>query len=565
MKARILVVDDEKVLRFTFQEILSNAGYEAVGAVNYEDALIKLSSASFDIIFTDIVLGGKTGIDLLRELKRMGLLCPVIVITGFPEIETASEAVRLGAFDYLQKPVEQDALLKVAGTALKYKDALDRQEAYRANLESIFSSVREGIITVGKDLGIIDVNAAALRTCGLTGGPSGKHFNRPNEHCQMRCMDILKKALDTQSTVGKERIECGCKDRPSQVVSVSSSPLRGSLGEFRGAIMVVYDETRLVGLERDLGKRKELNKIVGNSRKMEQIYSLIESLANINTTVLVTGESGTGKELVAQALYTMSERKRQGPFIVVNCAAIPENLIESELFGHEKGAFTGAFARQAGKFEMANNGVIFLDEIGDMSFPLQAKLLRVLQESEFYRVGGKDKIKVNVRVIAATNKELREKVMKGEFREDLFYRLKVVELDIPPLRERKDDIPELTDHFIKKFNEKFGKNISGYTSDVMKGFMEYNWPGNVRELEHLLERACILCQQPTITTDDLPVELKVGAYGNKPLQAENATGAEEAQLILQALEKAKWNKARAARILGIDRSTLYRKMEKFGL
>lgn len=564
MKPRILVVDDENVLRFTLREILSNAGYETSDAENYEDALAKLSSEKeFDVIFTDIVLGGKTGIDLLREIKKKGLTCPVVIITGFPEVETASEAVRLGAFDYLQKPVEQDALLKSAGTALKYKSALDSQEAYKANLESIFRSVREGIITTDTELNVLDVNAAALRICGLTQEASGKPFNGAQKHCQMRCRDILKKALDSKKTVEKERIECGCKDRPLQVVSISSSPLRGNMGEFKGAIMVIYDETRLVELERDLGKRRELKKIIGSSRKMGQIYSLIENLANIDTTVLITGESGTGKELAAQALYAMSDRKKTGPFIVVNCAAIPENLIESELFGHEKGAFTGAFARQAGKFELANNGIIFLDEIGDMSFSLQAKLLRVLQESQFYRVGGKDKIKVNVRVIAATNKNLREKVKKGEFREDLFYRLKVVELDIPSLRERKEDITELTDHFIKKFNEKFGKNISGYTSYVRKVLMEYNWPGNVRELEHLIERACILCHQPTITTEHLPGELKAETFSS--VQAENTAAETEPRLLLQTLEKVKWNKARAARILGMDRSTLYRKMEKYGL
>ncbi|MEK7851436.1 MAG: sigma 54-interacting transcriptional regulator, partial [Deltaproteobacteria bacterium] len=454
--------------------------------------------------------------------------------------------------------------------ALRYKDALDKKEAYRTNLDAIFSSVREGIISVDRDLNVIEVNGAASRTCGLTGQAAGRPFSAPQGHCQVRCLDVLKKTLSTQRLVERERIECRSKDRPLQVVSISASPLMGRMGEFRGAIMVISDESRLVELERDLGKRKELRKIVGNSQKMHEIYSLIENLANINTTVLIAGESGTGKELVAQALYTMSERKTSGPFVVVNCAAIPETLIESELFGHEKGAFTGAFERQTGKFELANNGVILLDEIGDMSLSLQAKLLRVLQESEFYRVGGRGKIKVNVRVIAATNKDLREKVKKGEFREDLFYRLKVIELDIPPLRERKDDIPDLTCHFLKKFNEKFGKNISGCSSDVQKAFMDYNWPGNVRELEHLLERACILCNQSTITTDHLPDEIKPPPQ-SPPYQGGDKRGGgtvpehDESELIRSTLEKVRWNKAKAARLLGIDRSTLYRKMEKYGL
>lgn len=562
MKAKILVVDDEKVLRFTFVELLSDAGYETVGAQDYEEALKKLASEEFDIIFSDIILGGKTGIDLLREVKGRGMICPVIVITGFPDVGTASEAVRLGAFDYIKKPVEQDALLKVAGAALRYKDALDKKEVYRTNLDAIFNSVREGIISVDKDLNIIESNGTAYRICGLSGQAAGRQFGTLRGHCQLRCIELLKKALGSRRVVEKERIECLSKDRPLQVVSISASPLKGRMGEFRGAIMVISDETRLAELERDLHRRKELRKIVGNSQKMQEIYSLIENLANINTTVLIAGESGTGKELAAQALYSMSELKNIGPFIVVNCAAIPQNLIESELFGHEKGAFTGAIARQAGKFELANNGVIFLDEIGDMSLPLQARLLRVLQESEFYRVGGREKIKVNVRIIAATNKDLRDKVKKGEFREDLYYRLKVVELDIPPLRDRKDDIPELTLHFLKKFNKKFGKNISGCSSDVQKVFMEYQWSGNVRELEHVLERACILCNQSTITLEHLPDDLK---RGTAPLQTGNVADEGEAKIILSTLEKVKWNKAKAAKLLKIDRSTLYRKMEKYGI
>jgi len=562
MMAKILVVDDEKVLRFTFQEFLTAAGYETSVAQDYETALEKLASEKFDLIFTDIILGGKTGIDLLREVKGMGLECPVIVITGFPDVSTASEAVRLGAFDYIRKPVEQDDLIKVAGTALRYKDALDKKEVYRTNLDAIFSSVREGIISVDKDLNVIEINGAASRICGITGQTAGRPFKASPGQCQIRCLDVLKKTLSSRRVVEKERIECRRKGRPLQVVSISASPLSGRTSEFRGAIMVISDETRLAELERDLDKRKELKKIVGNSQKMLEVYSLIENLANIDSTVLIAGESGTGKELAAQALYSMSERRSRGPFVIVNCAAIPENLIESELFGHEKGAFTGAIARQTGKFELGNNGVIFLDEIGDMSLPLQAKLLRVLQESEFYRVGGREKIKVNVRVIAATNKDLREKVKKGEFREDLFYRLKVVELDIPPLRKRKEDIPDLTYHFIKKFNEKFKKNISGCTSDVQKAFMDYDWPGNVRELEHVIERASILCNQSTITSDHISDDLKEVASLRI---SRNVPDEGEPELILRTLEKVRWNKAKAARLLGMDRSTLYRKMEKYGL
>lgn len=557
MKPKVLVVDDEKTLRFTFKEFLTEAGYNAVCVKDYKEALENINE-DIDLVFTDILLGGKTGIDILGEIKRRGLLCPVIVMTGFPDIETAVEAVRLGAFAYVRKPVEQDALLRMTTVALKFKKEIEEKEIYRANLDAVFSSVKEGIVSVDTDMRVIEFNEAAARICGLTKEVYGLPLGEPPGYCRQRCINALKKTLDTGKGIDSERIECHHEDR-LQVVSVSTSPLFDQKGLFKGAILVISDESRLIELERGLERRKELNKIVGNSRKMREIYSMVENLANLDTTVLITGESGTGKELVAEALYSMSNRKDKGPFVEINCAAIPENLIESELFGHDKGAFTGAATTQIGKLELAKDGVIFLDEVGDMSLSLQSKLLRVLQNLEFYRVGGRVKIKTNTRVIAATNKDLREKVRLGKFREDLFYRLKVVELDIPPLRERKADIPDLVNHFLKRLNKKLNKNIKGVSSDVQSLFMEYHWPGNVRELEHALEHACIVCNKLVITLEDLPDDLKVGAYGHTPLQHVE----DEPRMIMQALEKTKWNKAETARLLGMDRSTLYRKMEKY--
>ena len=295
---------------------------------------------------------------------------------------------------------------------------------------------------------------------------------------------------------------------------------------------------------------------------MQKVYSLIESLADVETTVLITGESGTGKELAAEALHFMGGR-RDRPLVTVNCSALSENLLESELFGHEKGAFTDAHARRIGKFEQCNGGTIFLDEIGEMSPANQGKLLRVLENQEFERVGGNETIKVDVRIIAATNKDLREKVKRGEFREDLYYRLKVVEVSLPPLRDRREDIPVLVAHFLEQFNKQFHKAIGTVSADVEKIFLNYPWPGNVRELKHAIEHSFILCRGDTITADHLPHHLIASwEAGDSPRPA---SGNIDAQTILQALEKTAGNKARAARLLGVDRKTLYRNIEKYNI
>jgi two-component system response regulator HydG len=302
--------------------------------------------------------------------------------------------------------------------------------------------------------------------------------------------------------------------------------------------------------------------IIGKSAGMQKIYSLIGDLADVSTTVLITGESGTGKELVADALHFTGSR-RENPLIKVNCSALQENLLESELFGHVKGAFTGAIHNKTGRFQKADGGTIFLDEIGDISKVIQLKLLRVLQDKEFERVGESVSIKSDVRVIAATNQDLRQRVSSGEFREDLYYRLKVVELAQHPLRDRKDDIPVLVDHFIQKFNKKINREIEAVSDDVMNRFMDYDWPGNIRELEHALEHAFIICHDRTITLDHLPPEFKEICLENESPETENCDV--EAEAILQALKQCDWNKAKAARLLGISRPTIYRKIKEMDL
>jgi transcriptional regulator with PAS, ATPase and Fis domain len=326
--------------------------------------------------------------------------------------------------------------------------------------------------------------------------------------------------------------------------------------------MVLRDDTHVSELESELTEHRQFHSIVGRSGPMQKVYSLIRALAAVQTTVLITGESGTGKELVAVALHRAGERSHK-TLVKVNCSALPENLLESELFGHVRGAFTGAVRDNAGRFLIANGGTIFLDEVGDISPMIQLKLLRVLEEKQFERVGNSAPVKVDVRLIAATNKNLLEKVALGELREDLYYRLKVVEIKLPPLRDRREDIPLLVDHFRNGFNAKFKKTIEAISSDVMKAFLEYNWPGNVRELEHIMEHAFVLCTGNIVTFDHLPPDF-MSTPGIKHRSPDDAR-AVDSQAILEALDKTAWNKVKAARLLGIDRVTLYRKMKRYNL
>ena len=313
----------------------------------------------------------------------------------------------------------------------------------------------------------------------------------------------------------------------------------------------------LANLKRDMKKRRDFQDMVGKSESMQEIYTLIEYMTNVSATVLITGESGTGKELVAQALHRAGNRKGK-PFISVNCSALSESVLESELFGHVKGAFTGAEKNKIGRFQKAGDGTIFLDEIGDILPYFQKRLLRVLQEREFEQVGDATPQEMKARVVVATNQDLLEKVRLAEFREDLYYRLKVVELKLPPLRDRKEDIPLLISHFLAYFNDELDKEITDVSKDVLERFIDYNWPGNIRELKNILEHICILCKDTVITIDDLPADFGASIGHSLPLES-NKNNSNKA--ILQALEKARWNKTRAAQLLGISRRTLYRRLE----
>lgn len=321
-------------------------------------------------------------------------------------------------------------------------------------------------------------------------------------------------------------------------------------------------------LRRRLLDKYSFDNIIGKSPAIEEVFRMIRMVSKSNANILIIGESGTGKELVARAIHYDSERK-DFPFIPVDCAAIPEGLLENEIFGHEKGAYTGAHDRRLGMIEQAHMGTIFLDEVGELSLNLQKKLLRVLQEREFHRLGGKERVKVNIRVIAATNRDLQQDVKEGRFREDLFYRLNVVTIPIPSLRERMNDIPLLAEHFLRKYNDENKKDIRGFTPEVMKLFMSYEWLGNVRELENIVERAVVLCNFEKIVVDNIPPNI-INAAGDKrhifePSPEGMSLSEVEKKIIHKALEDVRWNQTRASQVLGISRKQLRTKMKNLGL
>jgi nitrogen regulation protein NR(I) len=466
----ILIVDDEKSIRYSLKRMMEGK-YSILTAQNGEEALDRVKESSPDLIIMDIKMPGRSGIDVLREIKSIDPKSLVIIMTAYGTTETAIEAMKYGAFDYILKP-----------------------------------------------------------------------FPIP----QMK--GLVEKALSLRRMMKQE---------------------------------VIYASTE--GEETDEGER-----IIGSSSKMQEMYKIVGQIAPSDVTVLLRGESGTGKELFARAIYHHSSRSNL-PFLPVNCAAIPDTLLESELFGHEKGSFTGATSRRIGKLEQCQGGTIFLDEVGDMSLSTQAKLLRVLQEKSFERLGGTETIKVDIRLIVATNKDLEEAIANGKFREDLYYRLNVVSIMIPPLKERKEDIPELASYFLKKFNRELKKGIVGITPSAMARIASYGWPGNVRQLENVLKRAMVLCQGEWILEDQLLFEkgwerreaeeerskknledlldalFEELSTGPMTSQGLDMISSLERGLILRALQKTGGNQLKAAALLGINRSTLRGKMERYNI
>ncbi|WP_300037088.1 sigma-54-dependent Fis family transcriptional regulator [Methanospirillum sp.] len=574
MKPEILVIDDDESVCSAFKVILNSEGFQVSIAKDFKTAFDLIDTKSFHAIFSDIFLDRFSGIDILKEIKRRGLRSPVIMITGEPNIDNAADSLRIGAFDYLPKPIHKDTLIRVTKHAIQHKALLDERalienelDEYRSHLEAIFMSVKEAIISVDPYMNILHYNDAFTETCSFT--PAYKFGQNPMElvrNCNLKCWTTLQNSLTTGASINEYRIECDHAQRPQQIVMLNISPLKDRKENRIGSVMTIRDITRILHLEKELMGRRQSGSIVGKSKKIQGIFNLIEHLKDIETTVLITGPSGTGKELVAREIYQSGARADK-PFVAVNCSALSDNLLESELFGHVKGAFTGAVADKTGRFQLANHGTIFLDEIGDISPRIQLKLLRVLETKEFERVGDSATIKMDARIITATNKDLREKVSLGEFREDLYYRLKVVEIHMPSLKERRDDIPLLVDHYISFFNNLFNKHITGIAQEVEHIFMEYDWPGNIRELLHVLEHAFVLCEESVIRVDNLPHEFKVHPiaqpYRNSTIVIKKSKLNKDD--ILNALEKNGWNKVKTAQALGISRPNLYQKMKNYNI
>jgi PAS domain S-box-containing protein len=465
-----------------------------------------------------------------------------------------------------RKWVDEDVYIlntaaQIITRAIENKRYEEELEQHRSRLESIFGSVQDAIITVDTEMNVIEANKAAEKICGFK-IDTGQPFTDCTTGCDQSCFEVLEKTLNARSTIQDYQIECGHRDRSKLIAMVNSSPLMDSGGNFMGAVLVIRDITRLAHLEEELKERQHFQNIIGKSEKMQQVYNLLKTLANQTTTVLITGGSGTGKEMAARALHYGGSRAN-GPFITVNCSALAESLLESELFGHVKGAFTGADRDKIGRFEAADGGTILLDEIGDISPLIQLKLLRVLQEKEFDRVGESNPRKVDVRVLASTNRNLKEAIRAGEFREDLYYRLNVIEINLPLLRDRYEDIPLLINHFCGVFQKTYDKRITAVSDGVLQAFMDYPWPGNVRELEHAIERAFVLCRDPMIQLEHIPAEIRefTPVRNNRRLIEDQRSDDPEA--IRSALEKTGWNISKAARLLGISRWTMYRRFEKY--
>jgi len=435
-------------------------------------------------------------------------------------------------------------------------------------LDAIFNSNIEGTFTIDNEWNVTSFNTSAEKITGY----------KKSEAIGKKCWDIFNSSLcrngcHMEQTMQKGKpmigneLEIMHKDGRKIPIRVNSGILINNKNENIGAVETFIDISEIKNLSEHLSDIFKYENIVGRNKEIKQIITVLESVSQTDSSVLVTGESGTGKELAARAIHINSPRKT-GPFIAVNCSAFVESLIESELFGHEKGSFTGAIKTKIGKFELAKGGTLFLDEIGDLSLSVQTKFLRVLESREFERVGGNKTIKVEARIIAATNKHLSEEISSGRFREDLFYRINVINIHLPPLRERMDDLPLIVNHFIELFNKKFNKAIRQFSSQAFDILMEYEWPGNIRELENVIEHCFVLCNGKIIQVECLPKRLreqkKTIITSSNAIQ-KNGFKDVERELIISVLEKHNGNRSKAAKELNINPSTLWRKIKKLGI
>jgi two-component system, NtrC family, response regulator HydG len=434
----------------------------------------------------------------------------------------------------------------------------------RDNYEAIFNSLHEGLAIIGPDETVTMCNQAFVTITGLgreeAVGKTMAGLFCENKTCGLN--QAVVQTIERGRPVTDEPMDIVRRDGTKVPAVFSTSILRNKQGEPTGIVVVFRDESRVEELQKKLGEREHFYQLIGSNRRMQELYALIEDVAVTDASVLILGESGTGKELVANAIHRHS-RRSSGPFVKVSCAALSETILESELFGHVKGAFTGAYRDKPGRFEQAHGGTLFLDEIGELGPAVQVKLLRVLQEREIERVGDIVSREIDVRLITATNKDLKQRVHDRQFRDDLYYRLKVVALEIPPLRERREDIPLLAGHFINRFNRKYGKNVTALHPASLHMLMEYEWDGNVRELENAVEHAFVKVRSRQLMPADFPPELRrvYAALG----QPQAGTRELDPEALRAALQQAGGNKAQAAQALGIHRATLWRNLKKHGL
>lgn len=434
----------------------------------------------------------------------------------------------------------------------------------RKNLEAILNSVTDGILAIDPEFRIVNLNLAAESIIGqarpaILGKACSEVLTRADG--QTGC--FLRPIVESGQMVKDAELLVLHPDGSERKLNVTTHALQDEYGQAHGLVAIFRDMTELHALRQAISSKVKFERLVGKNHRMREIYQLIEDIGDSDATILILGESGTGKELVAEAIHQRSHRAK-GPFVKINCSALSEGLLESELFGHVKGAFTGAFQDKVGRFELADGGTIFLDEIGDISPTVQVKLLRVLQEREFERVGSTETRHVNVRVVAATHRDLKARMAEGLFRDDLYYRLYVVPIELPALRERKEDLPLLVNHFIEKFTEQTHKPIRELLPDAMSLLMDYDWPGNVRELENAIEHAFVKCHGDAVRVSDLPLGLVREVRGDRPVLEEESPLSEKEQM-LSVLERTGWNRSRAARLLGMHRTTIWRKMKEHGI
>lgn len=438
---------------------------------------------------------------------------------------------------------------------------IDRQ---RQTLETILEHIPDAIIATDADKRVIKVNAPVEKLCGRCNVAPGAEINALAHEQDCPLHAPLHQVLESNRPVEDYRLTLQCGNEQTQVVLCNARPLTNGKGDLVGVVLVLRDISSMVDMERQLDQRMGFGAIVGKSQLMRSIFSRIEQYADVDATVLITGESGTGKDLIAEAIHATGPRAK-GPLVKLNCAALSENLLESELFGHVRGAFTGAVSDKAGRIQAAEGGTLFLDEIGDISPHTQLRLLRFLESKEYERVGESSTRKADVRIIAATNANLTQAIRDGRFRADLYYRLRVMVLHVPPLKERAEDIPLLVDAFIRRFNSEHAKAVEGVTGEVLQLLLRYHWPGNVRELKHTIEHAFVVGSGKQIERSHLPAELREYATRESSKGSRGRRRDLTAEDIIQALEQTGWKKAPAARLLGLGRTTLYMKMEALGI